>query len=958
MCGIAGIFSYGADAPVVDAAALLRTRDHMLRRGPDGEGLWVADNQRVGFAHRRLAIIDLSEAGAQPMASQDGRFRINFNGEIYNYRELQSALQQKGHVFRSTSDTEVLLHLYAEYGQDIVQHLRGMYAFAIWDDTKRGLFLARDPFGIKPLYYYDDGKVFSFASQVKALLESGSIPREPEAAGHTGFLLWGFVPEPYTLYRGLLALPAGSTLWVTAGGPQRPRVFFDIARTLAEAEERPEQRSMHEARELLCAALQDTVSHHLVADVPVGVFLSAGKDSTTLAAHAAQRHSRLRTFTLGFQEYKGTSYDEVPLAESVARHYGTEHTTRWITKAEFRADFDAMLSAMDQPSIDGINTYFVSKAAAETGMKVALSGLGGDELFGGYPSFRQIPKMVSVVGAFPGARVWGAAARMMLSPLLKRITSPKYAGLFEYGGSFGGAYLLRRGLFMPWELDEVMNPCMVREGLEKLDTVPVLESIASSVRRPNLKVTALEATWYMRSQLLRDTDWASMAHSLEVRVPFLDVELLRTVAPLLARDDPATKRDLSSTPLKPLPIAILKRAKTGFAVPVRNWLSSKVEKERGLRGWARRIARHWEFPTLRVVALMSDAFGGVGGIAKFNRDLLRSVAEDPLCQSVDVYPRVIRAELEHIPRKIAYWTDAANGKLSYVRALIPLIQPGKHVDWVICGHVNLVPIAWLIGTLRRCPVTLIVHGIDAWSPHRSLSVRRLITRVDRVVAVSEFTAEKLRSWSGISQDSISILPNCVDLQRFAPRARDPELIERYGLNANRVILTVGRLVSKERYKGFDEVLDALPMLSKEMPDLRYLIVGEGDDRERLQRKAFELGVHDRVIFAGFIPEREKENHYSIADAYVMPSRGEGFGIVFLEAMACGVPTVGSLADGSREALLNGKLGLLVDPSDRVAVADSIRMALNRPRGIPAGLDCFSYPAFAGRVNSIVRQLFP
>jgi glycosyltransferase involved in cell wall biosynthesis len=347
----------------------------------------------------------------------------------------------------------------------------------------------------------------------------------------------------------------------------------------------------------------------------------------------------------------------------------------------------------------------------------------------------------------------------------------------------------------------------------------------------------------------------------------------------------------------------------------------------------------------------------MGGIAKFNRDLLRSLAENSLCQSVDAYPRVIVAEVGPIPPKLVFWTNAAKGKLSYIRALIPLILPGKCVDWVICGHINLLPIAWVIGRLKRCPVTLIVHGIDAWSPHRSLSVRRLIARVDRVVAVSEFTAEKLRSWSGISQDRISILPNCVDLERFSPKAKDPELIERYGLNGSRVILTVGRLVSKERYKGFDEVLDVLPTLSKEIPELRYLIVGEGDDRERLQRKVIELGVDGRVIFAGFIPEREKENHYSIADAYVMPSRGEGFGIVFLEAMACGVPTVGSLADGSREALLNGKLGLLIDPSDRVAVADSIRTALNRPRGIPVGLDCFSYPAFAGRVNSMVRQLF-
>ena len=393
MCGIAGIFSYRAEASAVDVAALVRVRDHMARRGPDGAGLWISSDRRIGLAHRRLAIIDLSEAGAQPMASTDGRLQIVFNGEIYNYRELRADLEAKGHVFRSQSDTEVLLHLYAEHGEDMVHRLRGMYAFAIWDGAREGLFLARDPFGIKPLYYYDNGRQFFFASQVKALLAHGGLGLSPEAAGYTGFLLWGFVPEPYTLYKDVFALPAGTALWVTERGPGAPRPFFDIARIVAEAEQEPAMLTPEETHEALRSAVLDSVKHHLIADVPVGVFLSAGLDSTTLTALAAEQQADLRTFTLGFREYQGREQDEVPLAEAVARQYGTRHVTRWIDKKEFQEDRDALFSAMDQPSINGVNSYFVSKAAA------------GDRSEGGYfrARRRRVVRRLSLVPASPDA---------------------------------------------------------------------------------------------------------------------------------------------------------------------------------------------------------------------------------------------------------------------------------------------------------------------------------------------------------------------------------------------------------------------------------------------------------------------------------------------------------------------------------------------------------------------------
>ncbi|RJQ48209.1 MAG: asparagine synthase (glutamine-hydrolyzing) [Gammaproteobacteria bacterium] len=591
MCGIAGIFAYHVDAPPLDRDELLRIREAMITRGPDAAGLWISGNQRVGMTHRRLSIIDLSEAGLQPMSGEDGKLRIVFNGEIYNYKTLRAELERKGYCFHSQSDTEVLLNLYADRGPDLVHALRGMYAFAIWDENKKGLLLARDPFGIKPLYYADNGNSFRFASQVKALLRSQKIDTQPNPAGQVGFFLWGSVPDPYTLYKGIHALPAGSTLWVSEVGSRQPAPFFNIARTLS-AGRAACPASREEGFEYLRAALLDSVQHHLVADVPVGVFLSAGLDSTTLTALAAESSSMaLHTATLGFNGYRSTENDETILAVKVADQYHTTHHTRWVSREDFLNERERLLKAMDQPTIDGVNTYFVSKAAAESGLKVAISGIGGDELFGGYPSFQDIPRMVKLLSPFNIAPGLGRLFRRVSAPVLKRLTSPKYAGLLEYGGTYGGAYLLRRGFFMPWELPEILGDKITREGWDELKPLMKLEQTTHGVMSERVKVSALEMNWYMRNQLLRDADWAGMAHSLEIRVPFVDVELIRRIAPLLTETFPG-KRDMARTPRRPLPWEILNRRKTGFAVPVREWLTQGNGRqcgERGLRGWAKQV---------------------------------------------------------------------------------------------------------------------------------------------------------------------------------------------------------------------------------------------------------------------------------------------------------------------------------------------------------------------------------
>ncbi|MBK6555775.1 MAG: asparagine synthase (glutamine-hydrolyzing), partial [Comamonadaceae bacterium] len=469
MCAIAGLYAFAPSAPPADRAELRTIRDHMSARGPDGHGEWFSNDGRVALGHRRLAIIDLSEGGAQPMHSANGQLVITFNGEIYNYRELRRELEASGHVFRSESDTEVLLHLYQAKGTAMLQDLRGMYAFALWDAAKQALLLARDPFGIKPLYYTPTNTNASngtlrFASQVKALLAGGQVDTAPEPAGHTGFFLWGSVPAPYTLYRGIRALPAGHYLWVSGQGATEPVPFCQITDILAHAANNPARGTQGDALDAIGAAVRDSIAAHHVADVPVGMFLSAGIDSALITALSVAHGERPHTLTLAFAEYVGSANDESPLAEQLAAQFGTRHATVMVRKADFMEQREQLLAAMDQPSIDGVNTWFVAQAAASQGIKVALSGLGGDELFASYPSFADLPRIRNLARPFARWPALGKGLRHASLPLLSRFTSPKYAGLLEYGGTLGGAYLLRRSLYMPWELGQVLDADLARQG--------------------------------------------------------------------------------------------------------------------------------------------------------------------------------------------------------------------------------------------------------------------------------------------------------------------------------------------------------------------------------------------------------------------------------------------------------------------------------------------------------------
>jgi asparagine synthase (glutamine-hydrolysing) len=592
MCGIAGIVNHGDAAERVDTEALARMTTRMRARGPDGEGLWQSPDGRVALGHRRLSIIDLSSAGAQPMVDPATSNVIVFNGEIYNYRELKRELEAAGQRFRSGSDTEVLLHLYTRHGEVMVERLRGMFAFALWDARQRRLVLARDPHGIKPLYYTDDGRTLRFASQVKALLAGGGISDAPSPAGMAGFFLWGHVPEPWTWVDAIKALPAGCTLTIEHGKPAAaPRRYFDLREAILAAEQSAPLAC--DVIEEVLGAVEDSIRHHQVADVPIGAFLSAGRDSTLIATLAAHQSSApLRTLTLGFDEYRGTPNDEVPVAERVAELLGVRHETCRIRREDFEAARQSIVEAMDQPSIDGVNTWFVARAAAQTGLKVALSGLGGDELFGGYPSFQQVPRVARRMRLLAAMPWVGRAFRFALAPVIRHVANPKWAGLAEYGGTLHGAWLLRRALFMPWELQNLMPVELAREGLAALGVKTDLRARIQGIRNPQLAVMALEMGGYMRNQLLRDADWAGMAHSLEIRVPLVDATLLRRWLPLAAHRFPLSRQRLIEAADERVAAVVDVRPKSGFSVPVAQWLgasSARPPEDGGLRPWAKTI---------------------------------------------------------------------------------------------------------------------------------------------------------------------------------------------------------------------------------------------------------------------------------------------------------------------------------------------------------------------------------
>jgi asparagine synthase (glutamine-hydrolysing) len=570
--------------------------DYMRLRGPDSEGAWSHETIPTALGFRRLAIIDLEARANQPMVSDDARYVIVFNGEIYNYKELRSQLQVQGEIFRTESDTEVILKLYARRGCEMLSALRGMFAIAIWDSLRQEVFLARDPYGIKPLYLARTASGWIFASQVKALLHTGLVSRDPDPIGQAGFWLLGSVPEPHTWFRDIQEVAAGSYVTIRRDGRLEKRCWANIGDVWRAAESRTVP--LDEVRDCVHAALRQSVAAHLVADVPVGVFLSGGIDSGSLAALMVEAGARsLIGVTVGFEEFSGSEQDEIPLAREVASRYGILHSSRVINRTEFQDDLPLILAAMDQPSVDGINTWYASKAVGELELKVVVSGVGGDELFQGYSSFRQLPAATAAWRAVSHLPLVKSLVNASLKRRAIRSRNPRWLLLPKLLNSVEGAWFLRRGLFSPMELPDVMGPDLALEASKAADELSLVHEIAGPLPGDaRLKLSQIESLGYLRNQLLRDSDWASMSHSVELRTPLVDFDLLRALGSVMASLKRFPHKSLlSSAPSTPLPETVASKPKTGFGIPIQTWLAQMgmASANGGMsRDWAKVVAKN------------------------------------------------------------------------------------------------------------------------------------------------------------------------------------------------------------------------------------------------------------------------------------------------------------------------------------------------------------------------------
>ncbi|MDW8002912.1 MAG: asparagine synthase (glutamine-hydrolyzing) [Deltaproteobacteria bacterium] len=581
MCGIAGIITSNRYFAISQVEAMISRLRH---RGPDDYGVWICDQSKrvcsntatVALGHTRLSVIDVSMAGHQPMVDEKRGNVITYNGEIYNFLELRKELLSLGENFVSNTDTEVILKAYGVWGLDFIKKLRGIFAFAIWDAKKRMLILARDPLGVKPLYVYQKPDLLLFSSEVRALLATGLIPKRLDIEGLWSYLAYGSVQEPFTLVEGIKSFPPAhyQTFTIESDGTVRSNERINYWKFPLVADNRLIGKDVYSELRL---KLAEIVRSQLISDVPLGAFLSGGIDSSAIVALMKQADlGPVRTFSLVFEE---EPYDERQWSRLVAQKFNTEHTEVLLTGEEVIKNIDQALCAFDQPSMDGLNTYFVSKAAKESGLTVALSGVGGDELFGGYSGFRKA-RLASRIKFLSGLLSNGIAQQV------ERFLLPKYGieplrRLLGVAGTKLPPYFFTRRVLSDVQIKNLISQDLwEKRPWEATAFSHIIEHI--SKMDPINQISAFEMTTYMRNTLLRDTDQMSMAHALEVRVPLIDPELVEFLMKIPGnfKLDSKVPKPLLTRPLDGLiPKECIFRPKRGFELPFDFWLKSALKHE-------------------------------------------------------------------------------------------------------------------------------------------------------------------------------------------------------------------------------------------------------------------------------------------------------------------------------------------------------------------------------------------
>jgi len=581
MCGIFGILSSSRS---VSEGLLRKAVSTLAHRGPDDAGTVIIEDSsgpgyQLGLAHTRLSIIDLSPLGHQPMQDPVTGNWIVFNGEIYNFRELRRELEALGVAFKSHSDTEVILAAYRLWGESCLERLQGMFALALWDASRRRLLLARDPMGIKPLYYHSSDQAFIFASEVRTFLRTGLVPRKIDSTGLVSYLAFGSVYEPWTIVEGVRAVPPGCVFTIENGSVSSRQYWNPLpSSSRAESDASPGDGIATVLN--LPGILRDAVLSHLISDVPVGVFLSGGIDSSALVAILSHNGVRADTFSLVFEEEE---FNEAQYSREIARRFGTKHQEISVSQQDTLAVLPEALRAMDQPTIDGINTYLVSAKTRAAGVKVALTGLGADEMFAGYSNFRRVPRMEIFLKRF--GRLPLFARRPLVASLArfgrKHDRGRKLAALAAGQDSVVHPYFLMRMLFAPTECEELFAAPGFEASQRSLERM-LQESVANCQSLdPINRVSYLESQFYMRNTLLRDSDFMSMAHGLELRVPFLDRALVEACfrVPGDRKMEAGSPKGLLLASLGvELPSEIVNRPKRGFTLPFEQWLRGEMRR--------------------------------------------------------------------------------------------------------------------------------------------------------------------------------------------------------------------------------------------------------------------------------------------------------------------------------------------------------------------------------------------
>ena len=589
MCGICGVI--GIQRSELAEEITRRMMGALEHRGPDDDGLLVVPSAALGM--RRLSIIDLP-GGHQPVFNETGNVAVVFNGEIYNFPQLRKTLEGRGHAFRTHSDTEVIVHAYEEWGEHCLRELRGMFAIAIWDARSSAMsggtsgeaaqraqiFLARDRLGIKPLYYALAGGALLFSSEVRSLLASGRLQPCLSPDSLEAYLTFGSVAEPSTLVEGVFSVPPGHCLAFPADAPPAkpsPKPYWIYSDAVLQ-QEGPKPKNLQEAAKLLRPLLEETVRDHMIADVPLGVFLSSGLDSTALVALGSRFQSDLHTFTVIFPEQR---YSEAEISRETAKRFKTRHQEVLLSPSVLVAQLEDAVKSLDQPTMDGLNTYFVSRAARQAGLKVALSGLGSDEIFGGYSTFESTPRAAFVAGL---GRWIPGPFRSLTAAVAVRIAAGdavrKAAAAWRSPRDFPHAYYFTRLLFTPSRVRRLLAPYFESDEYSGSHENPWRERMRETARQAGgldsfTSVSCFELQSYMVNTLLRDTDAASMANSLEVRVPFLDHRLVEFVGrlPKSAKYMREVPKSLLVEALSGLlPDEVVGQAKRTFTLPWDVWL--------------------------------------------------------------------------------------------------------------------------------------------------------------------------------------------------------------------------------------------------------------------------------------------------------------------------------------------------------------------------------------------------